>query len=233
MTAAVAVDGEELSPDGEEPSPDRRRTTRSDDACAQSKTVLQDQAGSGRRGEDKKRAKAAADDDDAGATPLQAPSPGWSGKLAVAGPREAAPRPLVAVKLFPQAKKTAGEPEAEVAVVYPTAVSALTLDFCTLKACTPPDGENPIKVVLLKEAKSETKALKAAKAKALKEAKSEAKALKALVADAKRAEQEDQDKVCLPTRTTSASCRGPSLMARPDRLSGRHRKRRCVAWPTA
>ena len=146
--------------------------------------MLQDQAGSGRRGEDKKRAKAAADDDDAGAAPLQAPSPGWSGKLAVAGPREAAPRPLVAVKLFPQAKKTAGE-------------------------------------------------LKAAKAKALKEAKSEAKALKALVADAKRAEQEDQDKVCLPTRTTSASCRGPSLMARPDRLSGRHRKRRCAAWPTA
>ena len=47
MAAAVAVDGEELSPDGEEPSPDRRRTTRSDDACAQSKTVLQDQAGSG------------------------------------------------------------------------------------------------------------------------------------------------------------------------------------------
>ena len=42
MAAAVAVDGEELSPDGEEPSPDRRRTTRNDDACAQSKTVLQD-----------------------------------------------------------------------------------------------------------------------------------------------------------------------------------------------
>ena len=103
MAAAVAVDGEELSPDGEEPSPDRRRTTRSDDACAQSKTVLQVQAGSGHRGEDKKRAKAAADDDDAGATPLQAPSPGWSGKLAVAGPREATPRPLVVVKLFPQA----------------------------------------------------------------------------------------------------------------------------------
>ena len=204
MAAAVAVDGEELSPDGEEPSPDRRRTTRSDDACAQSKTVLQDQAGSGRRGEDKKRAKAAADDDDAGATPLHAPSPGWSGKLAVAGPREAAPRPLVAVKLFPQAKKTAGEPEAEAAVVYPTAVSASTLDFCTLKACLPPDGENPIKVVLLKEAK----ALQAAKAKALKEAKSEAKALKALVADAQRAEREAQDKVCLPARATSASCRG-------------------------
>ena len=46
MAAAVAVDGEELSLDGEEPSPDRRRTTRNDDACAQSKTVLQDQAGS-------------------------------------------------------------------------------------------------------------------------------------------------------------------------------------------
>jgi hypothetical protein len=44
--STVAVDGEELSPDGEEPSPDRRRTTRSEDACAQSKTVLQDQAGS-------------------------------------------------------------------------------------------------------------------------------------------------------------------------------------------
>ena len=104
MAAAVAVDGEEPSPDGEEPSPDRHHTTRNDDACAQSKTVLQVQAGSGHRGEDKKRAKAAADDDDAGATPLQAPSPGWSGKLAVAGPREATPRPLVAVKLFPQAK---------------------------------------------------------------------------------------------------------------------------------
>ena len=103
MAAAVAVDGEELSLDGEEPSPDRRRTTRNDDACAQSTTVLQVQAGSGHRGEDKKRAKAAADDDDAGATPLQAPSPGWSGKLAVAGPREATPRPLVVVKLFPQA----------------------------------------------------------------------------------------------------------------------------------
>ena len=138
MAAAVAVDGEELSPDGEEPSPDRRHTTRSDDACAQSKTVLQDQAGSGRRGEDKKRAKAAADDDDAGATPLHAPSPGWSGKLARLGPMEAAPRSLVAVKLFPQAKKTAGEPEAEVAVVYPTAVSASALDFHTLKAYTPP-----------------------------------------------------------------------------------------------
>jgi hypothetical protein len=47
---------------------------------------------------------------------------------------------LVAVKLFPQAKKTAGEPEAEAAVVYPTAVSASTLDFCTLKDCTPPVG---------------------------------------------------------------------------------------------
>ena len=58
MTAAVAVDGEELSPDGEEPSPDRRHTTRNDDACAQSKTVFQVQAGSGRRGEDKKWAKA-------------------------------------------------------------------------------------------------------------------------------------------------------------------------------
>ena len=109
---------------------------------------------------------------------------------------------MVAVKLFPQAKKTAGEPEAEAAVVYPTAVSASTLDFCTLKACLPPDGENPIKVVLLKEAK----ALQAAKAKALKEAKSEAKALKALVADAQRAEREAQDKVCLRYSTVLNFC---------------------------
>ena len=197
MAAAVAVDGEELSPDGEEPSPDRRRTTRSDDACAQSKTVLQDQAGSGRRGEDKKRAKAAADDDDAGATPLHAPSPGWSGKLARLGPMEAAPRSLVAVKLFPQAKKTAGEPEAEAAVVYPTAVSASALDFHTLKAYTPPAGKRPIKEALLWIISLIEK-----------EAKSEAKALKALVADATRAEWEVQDQVCLPARATSASCRG-------------------------